>query len=151
MAAKLDPRQLGHTIHQLVDLRAKLFLQVLSGQGRILQDIVQEPGSDGDGIHVPLRQQQGGLVTVLEVRFARFAELSVVGLLGGAVGSPEELLHILPALLLQVHVGHDGPELGREPAAAGQDLLDGIHHHQKGVSSPANSRSSLKDAFSNLV
>jgi hypothetical protein len=57
----------------------------------IFDDVVEQAGGNGIGVHAELGQEEGDCQWVLNVRLTRFAKLTGVGLVGYHVGALDGL------------------------------------------------------------
>ena len=70
---------------------AEQLANLLDGVGRVLDDVVQQAGGDGDDVQPQVGQDVGHLERVDEVGLARSADLSLVLVGGKHVGPAEQL------------------------------------------------------------
>ena len=120
-----DPLELGDAVDDLGHDRPELRLDLLQGDGRVLDRVVQQRGRQGHVVHAQAGQDGGDGHGVGDVRLAGAAELAVVGLFGRLVGLYDEA-GVALGMALPVG-GQQRPEEvgGRRPLAApGQDALD---------------------------
>ena len=95
-------RQLGDALDDVRDLLAEQLADLLDGVRRVLDDVVQEAGGDGDDVQPQVGEDVGDLERVDEVGLARAAHLSLVLVGREHVGPPEQL---------DVGLGVGGPHL----------------------------------------
>ena len=94
LAAELDLGQLGDAIDQLGDLFAEFAGQLLLADAGVLNDVVQDGGDEGAGVHAHLGQDPGHRQRMVDVGFARHAHLAIVGLGAVEVG-PVDVLDLV--------------------------------------------------------
>ena len=88
---ELQRRQLRHALDDMRHLFAEQLPHLLDGVRRVLDDVVQEPGGDGDHVQPHVRQEVGHLERVDQVGLPGPADLSLVLVGGEHVGPPEQL------------------------------------------------------------
>ena len=81
----------------------------LAGRG-VLDDVVEEPGRDGGGVHLELGEEAGDLERVDVVGLAGDPALAPVDLRGELVGAPDDV--DIPARLV---AGNLGQEVAQRP------------------------------------
>ena len=88
---KRNRADLGDAFDDVGDFGAEQLLDALDGRERVLDDVVEQPGGDGDGVELELDQEVGDGERVDEVGLARVAHL--IAVLEGRkdVGPPEQL------------------------------------------------------------
>ncbi len=79
---KLDLFELRHTVHQLCDIAAEGVGEVLLGIDRILHHVVQKPGCDRFLVHLQIRQNNGNVQRMNDVRLTALTLLPLVRLIG---------------------------------------------------------------------
>ena len=97
-----DRADLGHPFDDVGDLGTEQLLDALDGGQRVLDDVVEQAGGDGDHVQPHVGEDVGDLERMDEVGLARVADLSLVLEGGEDVGPPEQL---------DVGVGAVGPDL----------------------------------------
>ncbi len=118
LGGQLQPRQLGHTLHQLADLGAEQLVDVGAGDRGVLDHIVQQGGDDGGGVQPIVGQYARHLDRMGEVGVAGRASLRAVHAHGVDIGAIEQrlvrrgvvALDLLDQLILAQQFG---PGLGR--------------------------------------
>ena len=78
---EVDLADLGDAFDDVGDLLAELGFDLVDGDRRVFDGVVQQPGGDGRGVEPHLGQQNRDLQRMREVGLARLAELSFVMLL----------------------------------------------------------------------
>ena len=82
---------LGHAVHELGDLRPEFPRQVVLGGLGILEDVMEEAGSDGGNVHLEVHEEAGDFERVGQVGLAGGALLALVTHLGEAVGAAHQI------------------------------------------------------------
>ncbi len=115
-----EPRQLGDAVDEVRDLGPEALLDVREAVLRVLRDVVEQRGGDGDGVDAELREDLRRRDRVGDVGLARRPDLGRVGLHGeveGALDDPEVRLRVVLLELGQEPRAEPG-EVGRRDGAA---------------------------------
>ena len=75
---ELDRTELGHPFDHVGDVGAEQLPDPLDRRLGVLDDVVQQPGGDGDHVELHVGEQVGDLERMHEVGLARVAHLSLV-------------------------------------------------------------------------
>ncbi len=86
-----DPGQLGHALNQPRDLFAELLGDLLAGDRRVFDDVVQQRRGNRLMVHLEVGQDAGDGERMLDERLARGAALALVGGVGQLVGARQPL------------------------------------------------------------
>ena len=84
--------ELGDAVHQAGDLVAEILLDILIGDQRVLDGVVQQRGDDGGDIELELGEDGGDFQGMGEIGIARGAELLAMGGHGIDIGLVEQRL-----------------------------------------------------------
>ena len=84
--------ELGDAVHQIGDLLAEILLDVLIGDQRVLDRVVQQRGDDGGHVELELGQDGGHFQRMGEIGIARGAELLAMRGHGIDIGLVEQRL-----------------------------------------------------------
>ena len=86
-----DRAELGHAFDDVRDVGAEQLLDPLDRRLRVLDDVVEQAGGDGDDVELHVGEQVGDLERVDQVGLARVAHLSLVLEGGEDVGPPQQV------------------------------------------------------------
>ena len=93
-ALELDLVELGDAVDDLRDVRPEARRELVLGDRRVFDDVVQDRRHDGVGVDAQLREDLGGGHRMGDVGLARLASLSAVGL-GAELGGEADALDLL--------------------------------------------------------
>ena len=87
---ELDRAELGDALDDVRDVGAEKLLDALDRRLRVLDDVVEQPGGDGDDVELHVGEEIGHLERMDEIRLAGMADLSLVLEGGEDVRPPEQ-------------------------------------------------------------
>ena len=115
---KVNLPDLGDAFDNMRDLFAKLLANVHNRDRGVLDRIVQQPGDNGDRIHLYLRQNAGYFQRMDQVRLTRRPTLPGMNFQRIFVGFLDDLQIVVgpvgPQHLHQVTKASDGEDIGRD-------------------------------------
>jgi len=82
---------LREAVDDLRDLAPELALDVLDGEGGVLDDVVDEPARDGDAVEVEVGEDLGDLDAVRDVGVAVAPRLPRMRLLAEPIGARQQV------------------------------------------------------------
>ena len=123
--AKVNFADLGDALDDVRDLLAKFLADVNDRDRGVFDRIMQQPGGDGDRVHLHFGKNKRYFERMNQVRLARGAGLAFMNLQGVVVGFLDEGQIVLRTVFL--HPLHQLAELG-EREGGGRDLLAQARH-----------------------
>ena len=125
LGGEINFADLGNAFDDMGDLLAKLLADVDDGDRGVFDRIVEQPGGDGDRVHLHFRQHQGNFEGMDQVGLARGAALAGMDSQGVVVGFLDDFQIFGGPVGL--HALHQVTEL-RDREDIGRDLLAQSRH-----------------------